>query len=1090
MISSVSAIDSNVTTDDSNLLNDNNKIVQNLEVSSYDSISENTSHDDNINNYLSNEDKGLLASQYVSDDVFQADLSKVTSLVGNDTELYFKNGTAFKVLLSDSKGFPLANQSVIFNINKNNYTRVTNDEGVASITINLNSGNYNITSFFVGTSDYDPSSTTNIVKVLSTISGGDIEKYYKNATQYYATFVNGNGTLLNNATVVFNINGVFYERKTDENGTARLNINLIPGEYVITATNPVNGQMYSNHITVLPTILASDVVKYYKNDTQYYATFLNDVGEPLANANVTFNINGVYYIRSTNGSGVARLNINLNPNNYTVTCTNPNNGEMFSNTIEVLPTIFADDMTLTYRNGRFVANIIDDTGNPLANTNVRFNINGVFYNRTSDDEGNAYLNINLNVGDYIITSTNPKGLSVANTITVIKSNTTIVGSDAYIIVDTNRQYNVTLTGEGNKSVSSVAVYFNYAGISQTAITDENGVASIIISNISEGTYTIKYGFDGNGNYLDSNGQNKLVVANSTVFLIGKDLKMVYKDGSRFNVTLTDLDRNPLANETISFTINGRTYNRTTNDDGVASLVINLIPDTYTVFYSYSVIDSEDYNEGSNTVVVNKLPAKLSCEDLVLNYGEDGYLEATLVDGNNNSIANTIVTFTINKVSYNRTTNDKGVARLHINLNVGYYTVKTSLNNVYYSAKTLTNHVLVNGTIFVAEDKEMLAGTTDHYSVKLLDAYRKPISGATVEFEYANVKTSAVTDANGVATIAISGLGKGDYPIVYNYNHGSNMGLSYIHVIGTISISDLLYAVNEVNCFIEANAALPERVGIAGEGFSNAQYLFLVSEAIVNINSGDYSNLYVVGVNNPNNPGAAVNMGYLSEYVNLAATLVNDMTQGTVPNSVQTSIGNVGYDGFFYALTRVLVYYGITNQLPSSVGVKSLQLYESESSLDKKNTISDLGPYLVSSTNCQVTNAAIVDLANQLTYGLTNSYDKAVAIYNYVRDEISYSFYYDTKYGAVGTLNAGTGNCVDQAHLSVALYRAAGLPARYVHGTCVFSSGSTYGHVWAQVLLGDTWVVSDSTSTRNSFGVVVNWNNYNYDLNGYYADLGF
>ena len=1090
MVGSVSAMDSNVTVDDSNLLNENNKIVQNLEVSSYDSISENTSHDDNLKSYFSNEDEGLLTSQYVSDDILNVNDTKSTSLAGNDTELYFKNGTAFKVVLTDGDGSLLANQNVIFNINGNNYTRTTNDEGIASITINLNSGNYNITSFFAGTSSYEPSSTTNFVKVLSTISGEDIEKYYKNATQYYATFLNGNGSLLNNATVSFNINGVFYERKTDENGTARLNINLIPGEYVITANNPVNGEMHSDNITVLTTIFASDVVKYYKNDTQYYATFLNDVGSPLANTNVTFNINGIYYIRSTNASGVARLNVNLNPNNYTITAINPNNDEMCSNNIEVLPTIFADDMNMSYRNGRFVANIVDDVGSPLANTNVTFNINGVFYNRTSDKEGNAYLNINLNVGNYTITSTNPKGLSVANTITVTTSNTTIIGNDAYIILGTDRNYNVTLMGEGNKSISSATVHFDYAGITQTAVTDGNGVASITISNLSEGTYTIKYAFDGNSNYFDSNGQNKLVVANSTVTLTGKDLRMVYKDGSKFNVTLTDLDGNPMANETISFNINNRSYNRITNDDGVASITINLIPDTYTIFYSYSEIDSEDYNEGSNTIVVDKLPAVLSSEDLVLNYGEDGYFEATLVDGNNTPINDTLVTFTINKVSYSRITNNSGVAKLRINLNVGYYTITTSLNNTYYGAKTITNHVLVNGTIFVAEDKDMIAGKTDYYSVTLLDAYRNPISGATVEFEYTDVKTSAVTDAEGVATIAISGLQKGDYPIVYSYGGGSNMGLSYIHVIGTISLSTLIAAANDVNGFIEGSAKLPEFVGVGDESFTNAQYLFLISQAIVNINAGDYSDLYALDVNNPTNPGGAADMGYLSEYVNVAATLLNEMSNGVTPNSVDTSVGNVGYDGIFYALTRVVVYYGLTNQLPSSTAVKSLKLYESQSVLDDKNTISNLGPYLSSSTNCQVTNQAIVDLANSLTYGKTNSLDKAVAIYNYVRDEISYSFYYDTMYGAVGTLNAGTGNCVDQSHLSIALYRAAGLPARYVHGTCVFSSGSTYGHVWAQVLLGDTWVVSDTTSTRNSFGEVVNWNNYNYDLNGYYSSLPF
>ena len=86
--------------------------------------------------------------------------------------------------------------------------------------------------------------------------------------------------------------------------------------------------------------------------------------------------------------------------------------------------------------------------------------------------------------------------------------------------------------------------------------------------------------------------------------------------------------------------------------------------------------------------------------------------------------------------------------------------------------------------------------------------------------------------------------------------------------------------------------------------------------------------------------------------------------------------------------------------------------------------------------------------------------------------------------------AKSGNCVDQAHLLVAMFRTAGLYARYVHGTCVFSSGSTYGHVWAQVLIGDTWIVSDSTSTRNSFDNVVNWNNYNYSLKGYYSSISF
>ena len=90
-----------------------------------------------------------------------------------------------------------------------------------------------------------------------------------------------------------------------------------------------------------------------------------------------------------------------------------------------------------------------------------------------------------------------------------------------------------------------------------------------------------------------------------------------------------------------------------------------------------------------------------------------------------------------------------------------------------------------------------------------------------------------------------------------------------------------------------------------------------------------------------------------------------------------------------------------------------------------------------------------------------------------------------------TLKSRGANCVDHAHLVVALSRAAGLPARYVNANnCKFSSGYVSGHVWAQVLVGNTWVVADTTSSRNKFGVVNNWNVKSYKLVGKYSSISF
>ena len=178
---------------------------------------------------------------------------------------------------------------------------------------------------------------------------------------------------------------------------------------------------------------------------------------------------------------------------------------------------------------------------------------------------------------------------------------------------------------------------------------------------------------------------------------------------------------------------------------------------------------------------------------------------------------------------------------------------------------------------------------------------------------------------------------------------------------------------------------------------------------------------------------------------------------------------------------------LSNSTSKTVTVTSSKL---KKGVNEKNTISSLSKYLKSSSNCQVGNSKIKSLVNKLTNDLTSEFDKAKAIFNYVRDTLSYSFYYDTKYGATGTLSHKTGNCVDHSHLLVAMFRTAGLAARYVHGKCTFSSGSTYGHVWAQVLIGDTWVCADATSSRNSLGKIVNWNTKTFSLDSRYASLPF
>ena len=340
-----------------------------------------------------------------------------TNLVGRNVEMYYKDGSRYEVTLTDASGRAMASKDVKFYISGSIYTRTTDANGKASIAINLNSGTYEILACYPGTGNNDFSYVKNNITIKPTISGQDIVKYYKNATQYYATFLDKNGNPLKNTAVSFNINGVFYTRNTNDQGVARMNINLNPGKYIITAQNPVNGEMYSNTVTVLGVLSGKDLTKYFRNASQYSMQVLGGDGKPIgAGVKVKFNINGVFYERVTDESGVARMNINLNPGTYTI--TGEYNGLMHSNTIKVLPVLYANDITMRYKDGtRFKVKLVDGQGKAFTNQTVQFNVNGVFYDRITDSEGYASLAINLMPGQYIITSAYEYA-RLSNTITI------------------------------------------------------------------------------------------------------------------------------------------------------------------------------------------------------------------------------------------------------------------------------------------------------------------------------------------------------------------------------------------------------------------------------------------------------------------------------------------------------------------------------------------------------------------------------------------------------------------------------------------------------------------------------------------------
>lgn len=118
-------------------------------------------------------------------------------------------------------------------------------------------------------------------------------------------------------------------------------------------------------------------------------------------------------------------------------------------------------------------------------------------------------------------------------------------------------------------------------------------------------------------------------------------------------------------------------------------------------------------------------------------------------------------------------------------------------------------------------------------------------------------------------------------------------------------------------------------------------------------------------------------------------------------------------------------------------------------------------YLQPTQYCQSEATEIVHLADSLVSSCISEADAVIKIINWVRYHMkwictcSMPFIYSD---ALNTLQYGGGNCVNFGNLSLALLRAAGIPARKVFGPMIHDWIAYCGHRWVEVYYpGKGWI---------------------------------
>lgn len=143
-----------------------------------------------------------------------------------------------------------------------------------------------------------------------------------------------------------------------------------------------------------------------------------------------------------------------------------------------------------------------------------------------------------------------------------------------------------------------------------------------------------------------------------------------KTGKYLKITLKDDLGHILAGKKIAFKVNNKTYYRTTNKKGVASLQINLAKaGTYKVKITFSGNNKLAKSTKTVKVYVKKQSLKLKVKNKKYKLkSKKKYLTAVLTNSKGKYIKGKKITFIVNGKKYSVKTNKKGLAKVKVSLN--------------------------------------------------------------------------------------------------------------------------------------------------------------------------------------------------------------------------------------------------------------------------------------------------------------------------------------------------------------------------------------------------------------------------------------
>lgn len=248
----------------------------------------------------------------------------------------------------------------------------------------------------------------------------------------------------------------------------------------------------------------------------------------------------------------------------------------------------------------------DQYGNPLGSEVLIFTINGISYTKYTDQWGEAELNINLPLGTYrcdLYFQGFNAYESSSKTITVYvveKYPVKITADNLTKNYDEAGQVKAQVTVYDGSALSNYPILFQINGRNYTRTTDDNGEASLNI-RLPRGEYACKI-ISPMDEYFDYAEKTVIVKVLTSTHMDGNNITKMEDETAVYMVAV--YDEMGRVDCDVRITVNGVTYVRHTEADGLAKLNIRLPAGEYDIIAEFL---GDSLHSGSR--VVNHISSK-------------------------------------------------------------------------------------------------------------------------------------------------------------------------------------------------------------------------------------------------------------------------------------------------------------------------------------------------------------------------------------------------------------------------------------------------------------------------------------------------